>query len=245
MRASRVVPVTELALRNCNKFEGSLGNLPEKSFLTPRRLKPRHHFESSANRIRAWGNWITLRQVERISVQTRKELPVPTSIRENLEDYRKQARGSLGCCCCYQVNVLTTAVVGDTTDVENFDLESWVRPSEKGEGRERDESGCWERDVMLARRQRSMVARGSLATMVGINIGCRRHLRRPWWCKGEWWCWGKRGRVRRWALKARRALNLFSRFTWLHRTFWGVRNLPSLNAVCFFDNALSNRDADY
>lgn len=31
--------------------------------------------------------------------------------------------------------------------------------------------------MMLARRQRSMVARGSVGIMVGINIGCRRHLR--------------------------------------------------------------------
>lgn len=39
-----------------------------------------------------------------------------------------------GCYCCYQVNVLTAAVVGGTTDVENFDLESRAsaRAKEKG-----------------------------------------------------------------------------------------------------------------
>jgi len=56
----------------------------------------------------------------------------------------------------------------------------------EGEERERDESGgCWERDVMLVRKQRSMVARGSMGIMVGINTGCRRHLRRRWWGNGD------------------------------------------------------------
>lgn len=48
---------------------------------------------------------------------------------------------------------------------------------EKG-GRGMRAAAAAERDVMLARRQRSMVARGSMGTMVGINTGCRRHLRR-------------------------------------------------------------------
>lgn len=65
---------------------------------------------------------------------------------------------------------------------------------------------------MLARRQRSMVARGNMGTIVGINIGCRRHLRRRW-CRGNGDAGRKGRRVRtQWASKARRALNLFSRF---------------------------------
>ncbi|KYN34150.1 hypothetical protein ALC56_11256 [Trachymyrmex septentrionalis] len=58
------------------------------------------------------------------------------------QDFKEAGQeGSLGCCCCYQVNVLTATVVGGTTDVENFDLENWgLRPNE-GEGRGRDESG--------------------------------------------------------------------------------------------------------
>ena len=47
----------------------------------------------------------------------------------------------------------------------------------RGEEREREkERGRGER--LLVRRQWSMVARGYPAAMVGINTGCRRHLRR-------------------------------------------------------------------
>jgi len=53
-----------------------------------------------------------------------------------------------------------------------------VRMKEKGGGGMRAAAAERKRDMMLARRQRSMVARGSMDIMVGINIGCRRHLRR-------------------------------------------------------------------
>lgn len=52
LRASRVVPVTELALRNCDKFEGTSGSSGEILSYS-KRLSPRHHFAFSANRIRA------------------------------------------------------------------------------------------------------------------------------------------------------------------------------------------------
>lgn len=58
---------------------------------------------------------------------------------------------------------------------------AFVRMKEKGGEGMRAAAAERKRDMMLARRQRSMVARGSMDIMVGINIGCRRHLRRRWW----------------------------------------------------------------
>lgn len=61
-----------------------------------------------------------------ILMQTRQGSLLQAPIQENLREYRKRAR-VVGCWCCYQVNVLTV-VVGGTTDVENFDLESGPLP---------------------------------------------------------------------------------------------------------------------
>jgi len=91
------------------------------------------------------------------------------------------------------VNVLT-AVVGDATDVENFDLESDGGPERKG-GMGATAAAVARENEMLVRRQWSMVARGSAATTVGISTGCRRHLRRRCWCGERKGCWMK-GRER-------------------------------------------------
>lgn len=139
--------------------------------------------------------------------------------------------------CCYQVNVLT-AVVGGATDVENFDLERTglcSRASTRRGGMR--EATATRETEMLERRQWSMVARGSVAAIVGISTGCRRHLRRRWWCtrkrEGEMQseratagAGGRRRRRRRremGAAKGQGALNLPLLLSFrLHRALRGV-----------------------
>lgn len=52
------------------------------------------------------------------------------------------------------------------------------REEEEGGEKEKGERGRKRRRELLVRRQWSMVARGCPLVMVGINTGCRRHLRR-------------------------------------------------------------------
>lgn len=182
-----MILVTELALRNCNKFEGTLGNSGE-ILSYAERLSPQHEFASSANGIRAWGNQIALRKVE--PIQTRNKLgssPFRLPSDFQLRGLQRATERIVG------MLLLLPSERINGGDGRRYDRcwefrprEQGLRPS-KGEGRERDESGsgCWERDVMLARRQRSMVARGSMGIIVGINTGCRRHLRGRWW--GGWY----------------------------------------------------------